>query len=206
MNKNQKGFASIHIVMILIIVAIIAGIGWYVFSSNRSKDGSLNNAANIQKSASNATKKSDTPQTGIKVVNVINADESVSNLSISEVAKTKDQNEILEALHTRCKDSNYKNITVNYQVFSPGGVGLYKQEGKYAFINARSCDKTISKVDELSGSGSAIFLHKDIGGKWLIDSTAQMEVECSNVDGKGYPASIITKCMDSTTSTERSPK
>jgi hypothetical protein len=33
-----------------------------------------------------------------------------------------------------------------------------------------------------------------------------MEVECSNVDGKGYPAFIISKCMDSATSTERSPK
>jgi hypothetical protein len=160
----------------------------------------------LQKSTSKATKKSDTPQTGMGVVNVINADETVSNLPISEVAKTKDQNEILEALQASCKDNNYKNVTVNYQVFSPGGVGLYKQEGNYAFINARSCDKTVSKLDELSGSGSAIFLHNVDGGKWLIDSTAQMEVECSNVDGKSYPASIITKCMDRTTSTERAPK
>jgi uncharacterized protein (UPF0333 family) len=206
MNKNLKGFAAIHFALILIIVVFIAGVGWYVFSSNRSKNDSLNNTAKLQKSASSAAKKTDINQTDIKVVNVINPNESVSNLPISEVAKTKDQNEILEALHASCKDNNYKNITVNYQVFSPGGVGLYKQEGNYAFINARSCDKTVSKLDELSGSGSAIFLHKNNGGKWQIDTTTQMEVECSNVDGKGYPAFIISKCMDSATSTERSPK
>lgn len=44
MSKNQKGFSAIEGLLIFIIVAIIAGVGWYVWDSNKKTNDILNNA------------------------------------------------------------------------------------------------------------------------------------------------------------------
>lgn len=43
MNKNQRGFGAIEGVVILVIVGLLGGVGWYVFDSNKTND-SLDNA------------------------------------------------------------------------------------------------------------------------------------------------------------------
>jgi hypothetical protein len=46
MSKNQKGFSAIEGLLIFIIVGIIAGVGWYVWDSNKKTDETLNNTGN----------------------------------------------------------------------------------------------------------------------------------------------------------------
>jgi hypothetical protein len=43
--KNHKGFALVEGLLILVIVAILAGTGWYVFRARNNSNGSLNNAS-----------------------------------------------------------------------------------------------------------------------------------------------------------------
>ena len=43
MNKNQKGFALVEGLLILIVVGILAGTGWYVWNSRNNTDKSLDN-------------------------------------------------------------------------------------------------------------------------------------------------------------------
>jgi predicted negative regulator of RcsB-dependent stress response len=44
MSKNQKGFSAIEGLLIFIIVGIIAGVGWYVWDSNKKTNDILNSA------------------------------------------------------------------------------------------------------------------------------------------------------------------
>lgn len=43
--KNQKGFALLEGLLILVIVGILAGTGWYVINSKRKTDESLSNSS-----------------------------------------------------------------------------------------------------------------------------------------------------------------
>jgi flagellin-like protein len=43
MSRNQKGFSAIEGLLIFIIVAIIAGAGWYVWDSNKKTNNILSN-------------------------------------------------------------------------------------------------------------------------------------------------------------------
>ncbi len=38
MRKNQKGFAHLELVLVFLVIAAIAGVGWYVFNKSRAKD------------------------------------------------------------------------------------------------------------------------------------------------------------------------
>jgi Tfp pilus assembly protein PilV len=44
MKKNQSGFSAIEALLILVIVGIIGGTGWYVLQANKNTNNTLNNA------------------------------------------------------------------------------------------------------------------------------------------------------------------
>jgi cytoskeletal protein RodZ len=44
MKKNQSGFSAIEALLILVIVGIIGGTGWYVIQANKNTNDTLNNA------------------------------------------------------------------------------------------------------------------------------------------------------------------
>jgi hypothetical protein len=48
MRRNQKGFSAVEGILIFIIVAIIAGVGWYVWDSNKKTNDILNSADNTK--------------------------------------------------------------------------------------------------------------------------------------------------------------
>jgi hypothetical protein len=62
MSKNQKGFSAVEGLLIFIIVAIIAGVGWYVWDSNKKTNDILSSAdksSNVKLKASQPKDKSE---------------------------------------------------------------------------------------------------------------------------------------------------
>lgn len=57
---NQKGFSAIEALLILILVGIISGTGYYVYSANRKSNDNLESANNVSRSSSNVNKKDKT--------------------------------------------------------------------------------------------------------------------------------------------------
>jgi predicted negative regulator of RcsB-dependent stress response len=57
MKKPQEGFSAVEALLILIIVAILGGVGWYVWHANNEADKNLTSASNTS-SLSNKTDKS----------------------------------------------------------------------------------------------------------------------------------------------------
>lgn len=50
MNKNQKGFSVVEILVVLVIVGLICGVGWYVWQSKSKKSSDTNNSQTTQTS------------------------------------------------------------------------------------------------------------------------------------------------------------
>jgi hypothetical protein len=48
MNKNQKGIGAVEILLILVIIGILSGTGWYVYNSNKKTNYLLNSAENTK--------------------------------------------------------------------------------------------------------------------------------------------------------------
>jgi type II secretory pathway pseudopilin PulG len=58
--KNQKGFSIIEAILILVIVGMIGGIGWYVWSAQNKVNQTLNKADSVSNSAPKVTTKAKT--------------------------------------------------------------------------------------------------------------------------------------------------
>lgn len=196
MSKNsERGFAAIEAVLIIIILAIIGFTGWYVWHSKQNADKVLSTPT------SNTTPNTETSSSEA-YVEVIQADGTIKTMVPTQIAKTAAQKGILEAIKKTCKaPDNF--VIVNYQVFDPSQ-GITTQDGGYAHTNS-SCGGKATNVSELAGSGSAIFLHQISGTTtWIVDDKTQQGVVCSAVDGKGYPATVVSQCLDN--DTVRAPK
>lgn len=58
MNKTQKGFAIVETLLILIVIAVIGGVGWYALHTKNQTDKILSQADKISQSTPITTKKS----------------------------------------------------------------------------------------------------------------------------------------------------
>jgi hypothetical protein len=58
MNKNQKGLAAVQAVLIVVIIGILVGVGWYVWNANKQADKNLKSADATAQSVAPAAAKS----------------------------------------------------------------------------------------------------------------------------------------------------
>ncbi len=207
MKKNQSGFGTVGIILVIVVVVVIGAVGWFVYDRSQNKI--------IPATATNATYNTppttSTPSTGQmptysstdNYVNVIQKDESITHVTPDKIAKTPDQALILQALHEACTEKT-KNVTVNVITFDNNG--NFKQVGNYAYINVSICASASNNINDIGGGAAATYLHKNTKtGSWIMDERTQQGVMCSNVDGKGYPKSLIATCFTSDNKT-RAPK
>ncbi len=48
LDKNQSGFGAIEVILVIFIIAILGGVGWYVLKAKKNTTTNYNNAANSQ--------------------------------------------------------------------------------------------------------------------------------------------------------------
>lgn len=202
MNKshnNQSGFGVVELLLIVVIIGLIGFVGWYVHKAKQNTDQNLT----VASSATQAKKKaaSPTPTPAFAFVNVIQDDTSITQVTPDKIAKTSDEIGILNALRAGCTGQD-TYVTVNHAVFD--GTLNFRQDGTHAVINATGCSPVAKSVADLGGSGANNYLHKTSTGTWKVDAAGQTEVSCGKVDGLGYPTTILSDCLDGTTS--RAPK
>lgn len=185
MIKNKSGFAVLETLLILIIIAIIGGTGWYVMTSKSKTNETFSNSAAISSQA---------PSVGYSdYVSVMQKDGTDLWQAPHDATKNTDQQAILTTLFkTKCKSQG--NVAISYTTFSNNE--LFKQDGNYAYINA-GCNNRTHDPNKQEGGGAMFFLHKDKNGSWTVDGLTQDEgPTCSAVDSKGYPTTIVAKCFD----------
>ncbi len=199
---NQKGFGILEILLVILLVCLVGGIGYYVYSQALKNDTSNAPQSSVNTGYSNKQVAKGDKVSGNEsaYVNVIQADDSIKEVTPGQIAKTDDQKGVLEAIHKSLCKAPDTNVVINHVTFTDGT--NYRQVGDYAYINA-GCIKPGTPRDSY-GSGSATYLHKT-GNTWAVDVHTQMGPICSDVDGKGYPSSLIKDCYD-TDNSSRAPK
>lgn len=193
-KKSNFGFSVVELLIVMVLIGVVCGVGYYVLqgkqSKNDSKAGTANNSTE-DKSATIST--SQNPN----FVNVIQENNTVSQVTPEKIAKTPDQVSILTALYLSCAGEPSTQVTVNYVVFN--GDTNFKQSAEHAVINAGVCGPKGSTLDEVGGSSANSYLHKNFAGFWVLDDSSQDAPNCAKIDRLAYPATIVDSCNDGAT-------
>lgn len=180
--KRNDGFAAQALFLAVVVLALIGLTGYTVVKRNHA-DTKVSHNSVASKDNSDSSPSPDA------FINVIQAEGSiVTQQSPKQLAKTADQEAILTSLHQGCSGTD-TYVTVNQVVFD--GNDNFKQDGNYAVINASRCEPIAHNLEELGGSGSAIYLHKTADNSWKVDLSTQMAPPCSDVSSLGYPKDIM---------------
>ena len=207
LNNNEKGFGIIEGLLIVAVVVLLGYVGYMVYKNHNktTTPTTTSTTTTPTKTTTAPTKTTPTTTQESNYVNVIQSDSSVTQETPAQIAKTTDQANILKALHDSCSGQSTANVTVNIVVFD--GSPNFKQDGTHAVINAGVCDKVGKTIDDVGGGGADRYLHKNSSGTWIFDaSSTGLAIDCTKVDGLGYPTTILSTCYDSTTSSNRAIK
>lgn len=95
--RNSKGFTLIEALLILVIVGLLGGTGWYVWSARSSTDKSLNQAADTEITAASKKEESKLSNTNTEY------------LTVKEWSVKIPLNENVKGLSYKLKDFDYTN-------------------------------------------------------------------------------------------------
>lgn len=148
-SLNQKGFAALEAILIVVILAMIGGTGFYVYNSNKKASDTYNSATKVSQS-SPAQKTSSKaqfftiPEWGVKAkytgdlsLNYAVKSSDISLLKYAAVSSTQ-----LDAADTACKGGGYGGLITRYKSTDHFLVGDGEVDsGKTAAETAASLDR-----------------------------------------------------------------
>jgi hypothetical protein len=186
MKKPQLGFSAVEGLLITIIIAILGGVGWYVWNTQKQVDKTYSQTANSSVSPNIKTKSVATnpvtPANGSPISEDVNYNPAIVITSASDVSKLENSTQAF-------KDFVAEQINT-----------LSASEG------ANACTKptlTISKIIKQKYSlGDVAACNGDsqlwvfTGNKWQkVDE--QTKFSCSIINKYSVPKTLISKCFDS---------
>lgn len=187
MNKTQKGFAHLEALLLLIIVAIIAFTGYYVWHSKNNANKSLANAANTNQTG-NYSKKKTTAALPKKVPtqsSLVNYTSTTNNTG-TEVSSPADVDK-LNGASDSFKDFVKDKINKGKTEPSPCGnaYGLFVQK--------------IYK-DEFALGGESQCKHTDklwakVSDQWTEIGSTDSKFDCSVLEQYKVPSAIVDQCV-----------
>jgi type II secretory pathway pseudopilin PulG len=124
-NKNQ-GFALIESVLIFVIVAMIGGVGWYVYSAKNNANKNLNNAAKVSTNTKTAVSKT-ANQTTVTAAPTASTQEPTSSAPPSASNKSTSNTTTSNISHPTISNCNGVQFTVYASV--PSGTNAYGMNG-----------------------------------------------------------------------------
>jgi hypothetical protein len=180
MYKSQKGFAVLEGFLILVIIAVISGIGWYAIHTKHQTDKILSQADKISQS---------TP-TKLKSNPVYDKQKTISDITGVIVGKCNEMG----------AKSSPEGLGAYLSTSYNSGNSTFRVNGNYAYAGA-----TCVVADSFGESGFVVWLRK-VNGSWQIIAQGQQSPDCKDFDGQGWPSSILDHCYDSVNQIERAPK
>ncbi len=170
LKLNNKGSSPLHIVLILVIVGLIAGVGYYVYSSQKKTNESLDNANSSLEQAAQANKEKKTETNDKTSSSSIpeGYQQYKSSTGIFTFNYPKDWSEV---------KSSMNEMTIAY--VSPTGTDFPNVYVWTTALENSSCDQTDQTVKKVTVDG--------IEAKQFIKSTsAKALTTCVVKNGKVY--------------------
>jgi hypothetical protein len=140
-------------------------------------------------------------------VKVLATNDTRAATSTSVTTQVKGNADIRAIVAAQAKACRVSIAGIDYEVKDPTALAYLVSEpirfdGEYALANA-GCGST-NKTDGMRLGGGAMTLYQKIGGAWT-EVFAYHQAMCADVDGKGYPKTLIPVCAEQN-GTERMPR
>jgi hypothetical protein len=186
MKKPQLGFSAVEGLLITIIIAILGGVGWYVWNTQKQVDKTYSQTANSSVSPNIKTKSVATnpvtPANGSPISEDVNYNPAIVITSASDVSKLENSTQAF-------KDFVAEQINT-----------LSASEG------ANACTKptlTISKIIKQKYSLGDVTACNDDSQLWVFTGNKWQKIDeqtkfsCSIINKYSVPKTLISKCFDS---------
>jgi uncharacterized protein (UPF0333 family) len=148
MNKTQKGFAALEALLILILVAIIGGTGYYVWHSQKQTDKTSTDTLKASQSSTNV--KTENNRDTELIADAIATKCQTMDASIDQAKLKSDLLKTYNGSNSPLNISgNYAHTGASCDVSSPGGfaVWLKKNNGGWNIVSQGQQPPTCDLVD-----------------------------------------------------------
>ena len=176
-EKEQKGFSLLYIALVVVIVTVISGAGWYAWNSNRKTNTTVDKS---------------------KIVVAENTSPSVQESNSSDGKNTFGLTKTDKANISRAVLSWCGNINPNTTYKLTGEDNLDNGRStsvkeNFIIVNLQCYDNSLASDEQ--GSGQQFLIKKLSDNEWKVITAEQMAPACTKVDGNDIPAGFI-KCSD----------
>jgi hypothetical protein len=180
LNRNNKGFGGIELLLIIVVVVLLGVVGWFVYKHDH-KTVTNNTIKNFIMEST--TKPAPMDQNYLKYV------------TPSQITSNPVYIKILNDLHSGCVNANDSYIGVDPGVFDINSNNLFMIDGNYAFLELVLCSsKTSTTRPDWT---TPYYIKKDSSGVWKV---ADKDIggfipKCTILDSQGYPKYMTYGCQ-----------
>jgi type II secretory pathway pseudopilin PulG len=181
MKRTQRGFSAVEALLLVIIIGILVGVGWYVWHSQKQVDKTYSQTANSSAAPKIKSKASSTSESSTTLDN-IQYDPPVVISSSSDSAKLT-------------------NTTKAFKDFVAGQLTIIASSE-----NANACTKpaiTVSKIVKGKFSQGDVNACNSYSLLWVLSGSAWQKVDeqdrgfsCTIINQYSIPNTLVAKCLD----------
>jgi hypothetical protein len=198
-RPNQKGFISIETFLIIVVLVLVGGTGYFVYHATKKTSDTFTAAAKAADDTMSGKSTKPKPLYG-------SGENALYDLS--QLATTSDQKGVVKAMKANCDQifagllspvASDKVVVVGSQTTFTDS-SIYASSGGFARLSAQCSSIPVQPED-----GGGRFTFRKVGNSWQYLFGGQAGASCSDVDNLHVPPVIVDTCYDDNTNQTRAP-
>lgn len=180
MNINQKGFGIVEVLIVVVILGLIGGTGWYVTQAKNKANQTLDSASSAQTNPQKTEKKEEATKDETADWTIYETPQNEYSFKVADgwkLYKKQDSNESFFSRTSLALQLGTKGEVLPFQSFGHGeaGCGLYWD---WAKLSKQDYDEAVARSDEYTDkifTSSGVEVKKSAGpGQGLYDASTKV--------------------------------
>lgn len=153
LKSNQKGFGAVEVLLVLILIGILGGVGFYVYNSNKKSNQKADTTSTASKAETKVADKSTDTET------VKEADANLGYLVIKEWGVKIKLRDSMKVSYTYSAEAGNQAASIDYQ-------SSIKPVIKPEFLQDKTCEVGAGVLRSVSVSADQAQYSKKIGNQY----------------------------------------